>query len=145
MLVTVGAMAAWRAVAGLRPRFLHHQWPRLVGSASQRLGGSFSGRHLQSGGSGRQLPLFALPPYPLARKNEEDLAAAGEGGEGEAEASKSGGRFPFKVRRSTECPHALLHTRPRLLPARLPACWPPVIPIMHPPQVVMLRCAAGRV
>ena len=108
MLVTVGAMAAWRAVAGLRPRVLHQQWPRLAASTSHRLGGSFSGRHLQSGGAssgggggGRQLPLFALPSYRLARKNEEDLAAAGEGGVDGEEASKSGGRFPFKVRCST--------------------------------------------
>ena len=127
MLVT---MAAWRAVAGLRLRILHPQWPRLAGSASHRLGGSFSGRHLQSGGSsgtsggGRQLPLFALPSYRLARKSEEDLAAAAEGGEDGEEGSKSGGRFPFKVRRRARSGASTLTAAAGLVAASPAACIP---------------------
>ena len=113
MPVTLGAIAAWRVVAGLRP--LHPQWPRLASKASYRLSGSFSGKRPQGGGSGgggggsRQLPLFAVPSYRLARKSEEDLAAeAAQGGDvGGEDGSRSGGRFPFKVRGlgNAICPH----------------------------------------
>lgn len=107
-----------RAVASARP------WAaRRLSSAPPRRSGLGGGGGGLGGGAGpRQLPLFALPSWRIARKSEEELEAAVLAGEA------GSARFPFKVRvwRRSEALHGR-RCRPWLHPL------PPHPPLLTPP------------